>query len=117
VGQKAAMTIPGTIIQFNMHLPAIITKKKKCYVSHCPALDVASQGDTEEEAKNNLVEAITAFVISCITRGTLEEVLKDCGFSPIYDAAREQKESQGIDYIDVPIPLIAAIQNQTQCRA
>ena len=118
MGQKTVMKAPGTIIQFNMHLPAKIIKKRGVFVSHCPPLDVCSQGDTEEEAKRNLIEAITAFVISCINRGTLEKVLKDCGFTPINDAAKIQKESQGDDYIDVPIPLIATYQNQqVQCHA
>ena len=116
MGQKAAMKTPGTI-QLNMHLPAKIIKKRDIFISHCPTLDVCSQGNTEEEAKHNLIEAITAFVISCFNRGTLEEVLKDCGFSPINDAAKKQVKSRGVDYIDVPIPLIAAHQNQqAQCH-
>jgi len=53
------------------------------YISSCPILDVVSQGETEEEAKNNLVEAVTAFAISCFERGTLEKVLEQCGFKPV----------------------------------
>jgi predicted RNase H-like HicB family nuclease len=37
---------------------AIIEKEAKSYVALCPELDVASQGDTVEEAKQNLQEAI-----------------------------------------------------------
>lgn len=37
---------------------AIIEKEDDMYVSLCPELDVASQGDTVEEAKANLQEAI-----------------------------------------------------------
>lgn len=37
---------------------AIIEKKDDIYVSLCPELDVASQGDTIEEAEANLQEAI-----------------------------------------------------------
>ena len=37
---------------------AIIEKEKDGFVALCPELDVASQGDTVEEAKNNLQEAI-----------------------------------------------------------
>lgn len=37
---------------------AIIEKEDDVYVSLCPELDVASQGDTVEEAKANLQEAI-----------------------------------------------------------
>ena len=37
---------------------AIIEKENETFVALCPELDVASQGDTVEEAKNNLQEAI-----------------------------------------------------------
>lgn len=37
---------------------AIIEKEDEVFVALCPELDVASQGDTVEEAKNNLQEAI-----------------------------------------------------------
>jgi len=37
---------------------AIIEKEDGAYVALCPELDVASQGDTVEEAKDNLQEAI-----------------------------------------------------------
>ena len=37
---------------------AIIEKEGNSYVALCPELDVASQGDTIEEAKINLQEAI-----------------------------------------------------------
>ncbi len=37
---------------------AIIEREDDGYVSLCPELDVASQGDTVEEAKANLQEAI-----------------------------------------------------------
>lgn len=40
---------------------ALIEREDNGYVSLCPELDIASQGDTVEEAKNNLVEAIELF--------------------------------------------------------
>ena len=41
---------------------AIIEKEDEMYVAHCPELDVASQGHSIEEAKNNLQEAIELFL-------------------------------------------------------
>lgn len=41
---------------------AIIEREGDGYVSLCPELDIASQGDTVEEAKNNLAEAIELFL-------------------------------------------------------
>lgn len=42
-------------------LTAIIEKEGDSYVSLCPELDVASQGDLIEEARNNLKEALELF--------------------------------------------------------
>ena len=42
-------------------LTAIIEREGDGYVSLCPELDVASQGDSIEEARANLVEALTLF--------------------------------------------------------
>lgn len=41
---------------------AIIEREADGYVSLCPELDIASQGDTVEEAKTNLTEAIELFL-------------------------------------------------------
>ncbi len=40
---------------------AIIEREEEMYVSLCPELDIASQGATIEEAKDNLIEAIELF--------------------------------------------------------
>lgn len=41
---------------------AIIEREDDGYVSLCPELDIASQGDTIEEAKANLREAVELFL-------------------------------------------------------
>jgi predicted RNase H-like HicB family nuclease len=40
---------------------AIIEREGDVYVSLCPELDIASQGDTIEEARENLREALELF--------------------------------------------------------
>ena len=45
----------------NYELTAIIEREGNGYVSLCPKVDVASQGDTIEEAKENLIEALELF--------------------------------------------------------
>ena len=42
-------------------LTAIIEREGDGYVALCPEVDVASQGDSIEEAKNNLKEALELF--------------------------------------------------------
>lgn len=44
-----------------MKLTAIIEREGDGYVSLCPELDIASQGNSVEEAKNNLQEALELF--------------------------------------------------------
>ena len=43
------------------HLTAIIEREGQGYVSLCPELDIASQGDSIEEARVNLQEALELF--------------------------------------------------------
>lgn len=42
-------------------LTAIIAREDDAYVSLCPQLDIASQGETVEAARANLVEALELF--------------------------------------------------------
>jgi predicted RNase H-like HicB family nuclease len=42
--------------------PAVIQKEGKWYVSWCPELDIASQGETIEEAIENLNEATELYL-------------------------------------------------------
>jgi len=43
-------------------LTAVIEKEGDGYVSFCPELDIASQGDTRDEARANLAEALGGFL-------------------------------------------------------
>jgi predicted RNase H-like HicB family nuclease len=53
-----------------MRLTAIIQREDDGYVSLCPELDIASQGDTIEEARANLVEALTLYFRSSARGGS-----------------------------------------------
>ncbi len=44
-----------------MKLTAIIEREGNGYVALCPEIDVASQGDSIEQARDNLQEALTLF--------------------------------------------------------
>jgi predicted RNase H-like HicB family nuclease len=45
-----------------MKLTAIIEREGDGYVSLCPELDIASQGDSVEQARSNLREALELFL-------------------------------------------------------
>lgn len=55
-------------------------RERGLYVGLVPELDVSSFGETLEEAKRSLREAVGAFVEECEAMGTLEEVLQEAGF-------------------------------------
>jgi len=45
----------------NRKLTAVIEREDDGYVALCPEVDVASQGDTIDKARNNLKEAVELF--------------------------------------------------------
>jgi predicted RNase H-like HicB family nuclease len=48
-------------MQRTQQMTAIIEREDDGFVALCPDLDIASQGSTIEEARANLVEALTLF--------------------------------------------------------
>lgn len=53
-------------------LTAIIEREGNGYVSLCPELDIASQGDTVQEARDNLQEAVELFFETASPAETLQ---------------------------------------------
>lgn len=49
-------------MQETHQVTALIEREGDGYVSLCPELDIASQGETIEEARNNLIEALSLFL-------------------------------------------------------
>ena len=43
-------------------LTCVIEREDDAYVSSCPELDIASQGRSIEEARDNLIEAVQLFL-------------------------------------------------------
>ena len=55
---------------------AVIYREDDGYVAICPDLDVASQGDTPQEARKNLKEAVS-LVLECASPEELAERLHE----------------------------------------
>jgi predicted RNase H-like HicB family nuclease len=55
-------------------LTALIQREDDGYVSLCPELDIASQGDTVESARENLREALELF-FECASKEEIQERL------------------------------------------
>jgi predicted RNase H-like HicB family nuclease len=100
-------------MEITVKLPIRITRKGNLYIASCPSLDVVTQGDTEDQARKNIGEALHLFLRSCIERGTLDAVLKQCGFSPTSEPIVEADEEQ----INVPVYLLAQFADSKHCHA
>lgn len=64
-------------------LTAIIEREDDSYVASCPELDIASQGDSVESARRNLIEALELFFESAdaseITRRVARRSIRHAG--------------------------------------
>ena len=69
-------------VTIEFRLPARIRKKGRWFISSCLPLDVHSQGVTRFQAEQNLVDALTSFLVSCYERGTLNIVFRNAGLVP-----------------------------------
>jgi predicted RNase H-like HicB family nuclease len=49
-------------VKMKYRLTAVIEREGDGYVALCPGLDIASQGDTVEQARDNLKEALELFM-------------------------------------------------------
>ena len=107
-------------IELTAKLPIQIARKEKWFLASCPALDVMSQGETEEQARANLAEALTLFLRSCIERGTLDAVLKQCGFTSVVEHEQELEESEQAskeEYVNIPLYLLSNFEENRQCHS
>lgn len=48
--------------EINALLPIVIAKERKWFVAACPLLDIATQGKTEEEVKENMEDLINDYL-------------------------------------------------------
>jgi predicted RNase H-like HicB family nuclease len=66
-----------------MTLSAMLNPEGDGYVSLCPELDIASQGDTIEEALSNLKEALEGFLDTASTEEVRTRLKKPALFMRI----------------------------------
>lgn len=99
--------MPTLQVTFNVKLPALVKHEEGQFISVCPVLDVYSQGESKERALANLQEALRMFFVSCFERGTLQQVLKECGFTPLRPGAAQMEHFPAqYEEIDLPLPFM-----------
>jgi predicted RNase H-like HicB family nuclease len=57
-----------------------IFREGDAYVAYAPALDISSCGDTEDEARRNIRDAVRGFLAASADLGTLAEILEEAGY-------------------------------------
>lgn len=93
-------------IEIQIRVPVSVKQERDWFISRCEPLNLFSQGKTEAEALENIQETVELFVESCYRRGTLEQVLKDCGFQPTHGRPPKRRVEQHM--VNVPLPLVAS---------
>lgn len=68
------------LIAVTMRLSAFVRPEGDGWESSCPTLAVYSQGDSEEEARANLREAVELWMESCLERNTFSTALLELGW-------------------------------------
>lgn len=98
-------------VQLQVSLAATVEREGKFYVSCCPAISVMSQGETVQKSLDNLREAVCLFLVSCLERKVLDDVLLEAGFVPRSGISTDVE--QDAEYsIAVPMELVANAKNK-----
>jgi len=98
------------VVNFSIRFATAFAEDGGRIVALCPPLDVMSQGATEHEARENLAEAVQLFIESCFERGTLDQVLKECG------GKIERHAPTKTDWLEVNVPLSLVTQQNAEAR-
>jgi predicted RNase H-like HicB family nuclease len=70
-----------------LQLTAVIEREGDGYVATCPEVDVVSQGDTVEEARRNLLEAVEGFFEAASASEIRRRLKKETFIMPIMPTA------------------------------
>jgi len=103
-------------VTFSVRFPFKTKKDGESIVAWCPPLDVYSMGYSAAEAKKNLAEAVRLFITNCYERGTLDTVLKSCGFrtfDPAHPPSQPRTRQKQIA-VDLPFRID---EHSAQCHA
>ena len=96
------------MLRLRLNLSMKLEQEDDVWVALCPELDVASQGDTVEEAGTMLDEAVRLFLETCHEMGTLGEVLAESGVTIGVAPEADGKPEP----VDVPMELVIGARRQ-----
>ena len=86
-------------LPFTAHL----FQEGEVYIAYVPELDLSSCGDTPEEARRNIRDAIEGFLETSEEMGTLGEILEEAGFERAAGTWRPLKKFVSLDHLTVSL--------------
>ena len=84
-------------------LNVIVQQEDKGYSLICPELNVASQGETFEDAIDNIKEAVELYIESAEEVGNIDEVLEQLGLTK--DDLKKKSIAPNVVTANVPIEI------------
>lgn len=85
-----------------VRLKCFTAKEGELWIAGCPSLDVFSQGDSSDDAKASLREAVELWFESCIERGTLQQAMQELGFRPISASHVLAEDEELVAMVETP---------------
>jgi predicted RNase H-like HicB family nuclease len=115
------MATKTMVVTFKLAFATRLDEETNVHVGFCPLLRLYSQGRTETEAEEAIVDAARLFIVACYERDSLHRVLRERGMKkanafPTGDDIERQFIGISIQDFenqferDVPIELLAASQ-------
>lgn len=103
-------------VTFNLMFGTRHDEQANVHVGYCPMLNVYSQGTSEDEAQEAVVDAAKLFIITCYKRNILHKVLRERGMTEAAAPAipAEHRQFISIEHYEnqfereVPIELLSA---------
>ena len=84
----------GRLAKAQLEVVLVLDDDSGQHVAYCPALELSSYGDTEEEARAAFEDALGIFIRDTTERGTLDQLLLALGWrllkqpAPVYEPPR-----------------------------
>lgn len=85
-------------VKVSVNLQVALRLDGDTWIGVCPALDLASQGETEDLALQAVTDAVEVWFESCLERGVLSQALESSGFTRV---TRNVVAPDGVDTVGI----------------
>lgn len=88
-------------LKIELRLTCYVREEDSEWLAGCPSLDVHTQADSKEEAREALREAVHLWLESCLERETLPAAMRELGWHRC-DGPAESGDSVGVSPVTEP---------------